>query len=325
MAVPYTFGSATTSIPLSQLDSNFATAITLGNTAVQLGNTITTLTGVTNLASSGALTLGSNGNTTAVTIDTSQNVGIGTTPYATGLVLYRSTAGLLYNDMNNPSSANASDGVITRLITQNVASSGTTSVDLVKYKSGQFTINNNETNAAAFTSFGVGSSERMRLNSTGALVLAGGSTSANGIGIAFPATQSASTDANTLDDYEEGTWTPDVGGTATYTARTGQYVKIGRQVTVFFDLTINVIGTGTPANINGLPFVCSATSTGQGGIPTYWASLTASAVYMAIRVDNGGSQIVIAGSTAATATLSASFNCLGSGSRMIGTMTYTSA
>jgi hypothetical protein len=78
MAVPYTFGSATTSIPLSQLDSNFATAITLGNTAVQLGNTITTLTGVTNLASSGALTLGSNGNTTAITIDTSQNVLVGT-------------------------------------------------------------------------------------------------------------------------------------------------------------------------------------------------------------------------------------------------------
>jgi hypothetical protein len=80
MAVPYTFGSATTSIPLSQLDSNFATAITLGNTAVQLGNTITTLTGVTNVASSGSLTLGTSGNTTAVTIDTSQNVGIGSTP-----------------------------------------------------------------------------------------------------------------------------------------------------------------------------------------------------------------------------------------------------
>jgi Chaperone of endosialidase len=82
MAVPYTFGSATTSIPLSQLDSNFATAITLGNTAVQLGNTITTLTGVTNVASSGSLTLGTSGNTTAVTIDTSQNVGIGLTPSA---------------------------------------------------------------------------------------------------------------------------------------------------------------------------------------------------------------------------------------------------
>jgi hypothetical protein len=42
MSVPYTFGTATASIPLSQLDSNFATAITIGNTAVQLGNTITT-------------------------------------------------------------------------------------------------------------------------------------------------------------------------------------------------------------------------------------------------------------------------------------------
>ena len=78
MAVPYTFGSATTSIPLSQLDSNFATTITLGNTAVQLGNTITNLTGVSHVASATSLSLGSNGNTTAVTIDTSQNVGIGT-------------------------------------------------------------------------------------------------------------------------------------------------------------------------------------------------------------------------------------------------------
>ena len=47
MAVPYTFGTATSSIPLSQLDSNFATAITLGNTAIQLGNTATTLNNMT--------------------------------------------------------------------------------------------------------------------------------------------------------------------------------------------------------------------------------------------------------------------------------------
>ena len=79
MAVPYTFGSATSSIPLSQLDSNFATTITLGNTAVQLGNTITNLTGVSNVASATSLSLGSNGNTTAITVDTSQNVGIGIT------------------------------------------------------------------------------------------------------------------------------------------------------------------------------------------------------------------------------------------------------
>ena len=47
MAVPYTFASATSSIPLSQLDSNFATPITLGNTAIQLGNTVTTLNNMT--------------------------------------------------------------------------------------------------------------------------------------------------------------------------------------------------------------------------------------------------------------------------------------
>ena len=57
MAVPYTFGSATTSIPLSQLDSNFATTITLGNTAVQLGNTITTLTGLTSVTTSADSTI----------------------------------------------------------------------------------------------------------------------------------------------------------------------------------------------------------------------------------------------------------------------------
>jgi hypothetical protein len=47
MAVPYTFATATSAIPLSQLDSNFATAITLGSTATYLGNTTTTIAGLT--------------------------------------------------------------------------------------------------------------------------------------------------------------------------------------------------------------------------------------------------------------------------------------
>jgi hypothetical protein len=45
MAVPYTFATATSAIPLSQLDSNFATAITLGSTALTLGTTTTTVAG----------------------------------------------------------------------------------------------------------------------------------------------------------------------------------------------------------------------------------------------------------------------------------------
>ena len=47
MAVPYTFATATSAIPLSQLDSNFATAITLGSTALTLGTTTTTVAGLT--------------------------------------------------------------------------------------------------------------------------------------------------------------------------------------------------------------------------------------------------------------------------------------
>ena len=70
MAVPYTFGSATTSIPLSQLDANFATGITLGNTTIQLGNTVTTLNNMTlaNVTiSSGTLILEANGGTGTTT------------------------------------------------------------------------------------------------------------------------------------------------------------------------------------------------------------------------------------------------------------------
>jgi hypothetical protein len=63
MAVTYTFATATSSIPLSQLDSNFATTITLGNTAIQLGNTVTTLNNMT-LAN---VTI-SSGNANAITV-----------------------------------------------------------------------------------------------------------------------------------------------------------------------------------------------------------------------------------------------------------------
>jgi len=66
MAVPYTFANATTSIPLSQLDNNFATAITLGNTALLLGNTTTTvgnltLTNVTVTSVSAPITVANGG------------------------------------------------------------------------------------------------------------------------------------------------------------------------------------------------------------------------------------------------------------------------
>ena len=68
----------------------------------------------------------------------------------------------------------------------------------------------------------------------------------------FPATQVPSTNANTLDDYQEFDWTPSVGGTATYTAQTGKGIKIGRSVFFTGNLTINTIGTGSTTVITGL-------------------------------------------------------------------------
>jgi len=119
------------------------------------------------------------------------------------------------------------------------------------------------TNNLAFTT---ASTERMRLNSTGALVFAGGTTTADGIGITFPATQSASSNANTLDDYEEGTWTPSVTSmTTTGTpAYAGMYTKIGRVVTVTFYTTTASGAVATYAtiagttNVSGLPFSANA-------------------------------------------------------------------
>ena len=73
--------------------------------------------------------------------------------------------------------------------------------------------------------------------------------SSSGAGITFPATASASSDANTLDDYEEGTWTPTItsdGGTITSSTFTnGLYTKIGRIVCVSGLVTLTNVGTAS--------------------------------------------------------------------------------
>lgn len=71
--------------------------------------------------------------------------------------------------------------------------------------------------------------------------------------INFPATQSASTDPNALDDYEEGTWTP-TNGYVSFTSATGTYVKVGQMVTATFKVTFPVNAQGNQAEILGIPF-----------------------------------------------------------------------
>jgi hypothetical protein len=86
--------------------------------------------------------------------------------------------------------------------------------------------------------------------------------STSGAGITFPATQSASSNANTLDDYEEGTWTPTapVG----LDPSTATYQKIGN--TVFLNTFINVNSNSNGASfvITGLPYSLISASSSVG-------------------------------------------------------------
>jgi len=80
--------------------------------------------------------------------------------------------------------------------------------------------------------------------------------STSGAGISFPATQSPSSDVNTLDDYEEGTWTPVVNG---QNQASCIYNKIGRLVTLAGDITLSFTG-GVQNTMSGLPFGVNSAS-----------------------------------------------------------------
>lgn len=85
--------------------------------------------------------------------------------------------------------------------------------------------------------------------------------------VRFPATQAASSDANTLDDYEEGDWTPTLtfgGGSTgiTYSVQLGKYTKIGRFVACSGTIVLSNKGSSTGnAVITNLPFTIG---TGNG-------------------------------------------------------------
>jgi len=78
--------------------------------------------------------------------------------------------------------------------------------------------------------------------------------------IVFPATQNPSAGANTLDDYEEGTWTPAFSdaSSVTYTQQTGRYVKVGRTVTVQGVIRWSSFTAGGNLRLGGVPFTPSS-------------------------------------------------------------------
>jgi len=114
---------------------------------------------------------------------------------------------------------------------------------------------------------------------TNTVGIGGATASTSGSGITFPATQSKSTNVNTLDDYEEGTFTPVLEGqisnpTVSYISQIATYNKIGRLVTFEILVRANRTAGGSGRiRIAGLPFTCAevygyAATVGNSNIPT---------------------------------------------------------
>ena len=137
--------------------------------------------------------------------------------------------------------------------------------------------------------FSEGGVEAMRINASGnlqtiATIGVGNATpSTSGAGITFPSGDTHySSNANTLDDYEEGTWPPAFttsggGFSTTYTIQSGTYVKVGRLVTVWLNM---VVGTKSASGsgylqLTGLPFpIATGISEfgGSVGMSYLWSS-----------------------------------------------------
>ena len=177
----------------------------------------------------------------------------------------------------------------------------------------------------------VAPTERMRIPADGgvqvvtALSVGNATPTTSGAGITFPATQSASSDANTLDDYEEGTWTPSVGGNATYSQQVGRYTKVGRIVTISFDLGVSTLGTGSANTISGLPFAQGSGTVRSGITIPYYAGLAVNVISIVGIVDGTASSIFFGSSASSSASITDFIYPYGNGARIMGSGTYITA
>jgi hypothetical protein len=249
-------------IEVDAIEPQSGTTLTIGAS----GDSVNIASGatITDFTSTG---IDDNATSTAITIDSSENVGIGTTNptdtngYGKALDIQGSTGAAIY-----------------------VGSSGDRGI--FGYTSGEQHISN--PSASGTTRFYINAAEQMRINSAGAMLLGtttAGSASAGDLVVNGGVFLGGTATANELDDYEEGTFTPTFLGsttnpTQTYDTRNGIYVKIGKMVHCQIQIYLNnggiTSGSGT-AYLGGLPFTASATAQGSMGSCYYGSNWLTSA------------------------------------------------
>jgi parallel beta-helix repeat protein len=129
--------------------------------------------------------------------------------------------------------------------------------------------------------------------------------------VIFPATFVDNSDPNSLDDYEEGDWTPTVtfGNLSvgiTYATQTGKYVKVGKNITVMGVIVLTSKGSSVGvARVSGVPFAAETNSATSVPIANY-TNIVGFSAGPCCRMDEGESRIVIAKSSSDSAPVSLS-------------------
>jgi hypothetical protein len=116
-------------------------------------------------------------------------------------------------------------------------------------------------------------------------------------GVVFDAVAGNAT-SNTLDDFEEGTWTPVVNNATGYSAQFGRYVKVGKMV--FINGNVNTSTTSAPGGaIGGLPFASSNTGNSAGNLSIgYYSNIAQHVVWIGGYVLNSSTNMYIVGNSA---------------------------
>ena len=213
------------------------------------------------------------------------------------------TGNLKINDGANIGSTSDTDAI-------SISSTGdVTLTQNLKVKDGGTIGSASDTDAISISSTGVTTFSQRDIHSGGITIADGGeigsASDANAItiasgggvtfaevanvdkGIKFPGTQVSSTNANTLDDYEEGTYTPVVTINASSTGialsnALGFYNKIGRQCIISNRITLTNKGSSTGTFAVSLPFTASSNGIQGGALLHYgvnFSTLSANAIY----------------------------------------------